>query len=228
MLKTAHAFANGFASFCAPLYDSLQDMATVRAVTDQRRATRAQLNLPVRIRWQGPLEQRIEHAETLDVSRTGLLFYRTQPLPVAARLWVTYPFSKESPAQPETPARVVRVKTTPGGGQLVAVELQPLPRPKVVASPPGQRTAERTAVALPFSVRRCGVPWGEEAMSLDVSDSGIRFTTPRQYQVGEVVRVVLAAGPWAAAQSELTARVVRVEPVPDSVEHHVAIQLEKS
>jgi hypothetical protein len=186
------------------------------------------LNLPVRIRWQAPLGQCMELAETLDVSRSGLLFYRTQPRPVAGRLWVVYPFSKDTPTQPETPARVARVKTTPGGGQLVAVEFQPLPRPTVVPSPPGKRYAERTAVALPVSVRRSGLPWGEEAMSLDVSDSGILFTTPRTYQVGETVRVALAAGRWAAAQSEMTARVVRVEPVPDSVEHRVAVQLEKA
>jgi len=96
-----------------------------------------------------------------------------------------------------------------------------------VPSPPGKRYAERTAVALPIRVRRDGLPWGEEAMSLDVSDSGILFTTPRPYQVGEKVRVTLAAGRWAAAQSELTARVVRVDPVSDSVEHRIAVQLEE-
>lgn len=202
-------------------------MSTSRAVTDQRRATRAQLNLPVRIRWQGPLGQCMELAETLDVSRSGLLFYRTQPRPVAARLWVVYPYASDSPTQPETPSRVARVKTTPGGGQLVAIEFQPLPRPRVVASPPGQRYAPRTAVALPVHVRRRGLPWGEEAMSLDVSDSGVLFTTAGQYQVGERVHVALAAGRWAAAQSEMSARVVRVEPVPDSVEHRVAVQLEQ-
>jgi hypothetical protein len=110
---------------------------------------------------------------------------------------------------------------------LVAVEFQPLPRPRVVASPPGKRYAERTAVALPVSVRRAGLPWGEVAMSMDVSDSGILFTTPRPYEVGETVRVVLAAGRWAAAQKEMTARVVRVEPVADSVDHRVAIQLDQ-
>ncbi len=203
-------------------------MSTSRAVTDQRRATRAQLNLPVRIRWQGPLGQSIELAETLDVSRSGLLFYRTQPRPVAARLWVVYPYARDSPTQPETPARVVRIKTTPGSGQLVAVEFQPLPRPHVVASPPGQRYAPRTAVALPVSVRRMGLPWGEQAMSLDVSDSGILFTTAGQYQVGERVHVALAAGRWTVAQSELPARVVRVEPVPDSVENRVAVEIGQS
>jgi hypothetical protein len=202
-------------------------MSTVRAVTEQRRSARAQLNLPVRIRWQGPLGQCMEMAETLDVSRSGLLFYRTQPRPVAARLWVVYPYSEDSPTQPETPARVARVKTTPGGGQLVAVEFQPLPRPTVVASPPGKRYAARTAVALPVNVRRAGLPWGEVAMSMDVSDSGILFTTPRPYEVGETVRVALSAGRWAAAQKEMLARVVRVEPVADSVEHRVAIQLDQ-
>ena len=60
-------------------------MSTVRAVTDQRRATRAQLNLPVRIRWQAPLGPCIETAETLDVSRSGLLFYRTHGAPDETR-----------------------------------------------------------------------------------------------------------------------------------------------
>lgn len=201
-------------------------MSTVRAVTEQRRSTRAQLNLPVRIRWQGPLGQSIELAETLDVSRTGLLFYRTQPLAVAAKLWVTYPFSKEGPAQPETPGRVVRVKTTPGGGQLVAIEFKPLPRPSLVPKTASHRGMERTPVALPVTIRTSGMPWGEEAMTLDVSDTGLRITTVRLYRVGEIVSVNLAAGRWAVAQGELPARVVRVDSVPDSVEHVVALKLE--
>lgn len=200
-------------------------MSTVRAVTEQRRATRAQLNLPVRIRWQGPLGQSIEIAETLDVSRTGVLFYRTQPMHVAERLWVTYPFSKESPAQPETPARVVRVKTTPGGGQLVALELKPLPRSTPAGLAASRRRTTRTAVALPLTIRPLNMPWGEEAMTLDVSDAGIRVTTTRQYQVGETVRVSLAAGRWAIAHGELPARIVRIDAVPDSVEHLVALEL---
>jgi len=170
----------------------------------------------------------MEIAETLDVSRTGLLFYRTEALAVAAKLWVAYPFSKESPAQPETPGRVVRVKTTPGGGQLVAIEFKPLPRPSLVPKAASQRRMERTPVALPVTIRTSGVPWGEEAMTLDVSDGGLRITTVRLYYVGEVVRVNLAAGRWAAAQGELPARVVRVDAVPDSIEHVVALQLERS
>jgi hypothetical protein len=202
-------------------------MASPRVLSEQRRASRAPLNLPLRIRWQGPLGQSVETAETLDVSRTGLLFYRTQPMPVCARLWVVYPFSKENAASlPETPARVVRVKTTPGGGQLVAVEFQPLRSAAVPVEVANRRRGQRTPVALAMSIRTPGVPWGEEAMTLDVSDGGMRFTTPRQYRVGETVRVALAGGRWAAAQGELAARVVRVEPVPGSVEHHVALRLE--
>lgn len=204
-------------------------MSTSRAVEKQRRSSRVQLNLPVRIRWQGPLGQSLEFAETLDVSRTGLLFYRTAPMPVSARLWVTYPFSKENPSsQPETPARVARVKTTPGGGQLVAVEFQPLRRAAVPVAVANRRCGERTPVALAMSIRIPGVPWPEEAMTLDVSDGGMLFTTPRQYRIGETVRVTLAGGRWAAAHGELVARVIRVQPVPDSVEHHVALALERS
>lgn len=210
-----------------PIHDR-ETLAILTDVNNHRRATRAPLNLPLRIRWQDSLRYCIEHAETLDVSRTGLLFYRTHPLRVAARLWVTYPYQKESPTQPEVPARVARVRTTPGGGQLVALEFQPLPRPAPIPMVKDTRRATRTPVALPLHVRRPHVPWGEEAMTLDVSDGGMQFTTSRQYCVDETLRVNLAAGRWAAAQGELTARVVRVEPIPESVEHRVALQLERN
>lgn len=211
----------------SPLATDFESASSLTTMSNQRRATRAPLNLPLRIRWQDSLRYCIEHAETLDVSRTGLLFYRTQPLRVAARLWVTYPYDKESPAQPETPARVARVRTTPGGGQLVALEFKPLPRPAQIPMVKDTRRATRTPVALPLFVRRPHAPWGEEAMTVDVSDGGMQFTTARQYLVDERLCVNLAAGRWAAAQGELAARVVRVEPIAESVEHRVALELER-
>src|SRR5712691_4158563 len=85
-------------------------------IKEQRRHPRAQLNLPVRLRWPTPLGQTTEVAETLDVCRGGLLIHRRDPCPIRAHLWVTFPFDSTLPlTQPETPARIARVKTTPTG-----------------------------------------------------------------------------------------------------------------
>ncbi len=192
-------------------------------VQEQRRSARVQLNLPVRLRWQSALRQTVEVSQSLDVSRTGLLFYRTQPLPVNSRLWVMHPYSPENAGgHPETPARVVRVKTTPGGGQLVAVEFE-FPRRSVAAVGKfNRRKSDRTSLALPVTVRRENIPWPEESMTLDVSPSGVAFRSAQQYAIGEEVRVKVAYGPWAAA-GELRARVVRMEATPNSVEQRIAL-----
>lgn len=198
-------------------------MSHTSKVLEQRRSSRVQLNLPVRLRWQSALHQTIEVSESLDVSRTGLLFYRTQAMPVNSRLWVMHPYSPEGAGgQPETPARVVRVKTTPGGGQLVAVEFEFPRRSAASAGKFNRRKNDRTSLALPLTVRRENIPWPEEFMTQDVSPSGVAFCTAQQYAMGEEVRVRVAYGPWAAA-GELRARVVRLQPVTDSVEQRVSL-----
>ncbi len=198
-------------------------MAPFPVVTDQRQSTRAPLNLPVRLRWQGALGQTVEVTQTLDSSRSGLLFYRTQAMAVNTRVWVTCPYSPESrDPMPETPARVVRVKTTPGGGQLVALMFDAPSRPAPLAGGPNLRAATRLPLALPLNVRLDDLPWPEQAMTSDISDSGVSFLTPRVYHHGEVVRVSVAHGAWGR-RGEAEARVVRVDPLPNSVEHRVAL-----
>lgn len=198
-------------------------MSHTSKVLDQRRSARVQLNLPVRLRWQSALRQTIEVSESLDVSRTGLLFYRTQAMPVNSRLWVMHPYSPETPGgQPETPARVVRVKTTPGGGQLVAVEFEFPRRNAPAAGTFNRRRANRTPLALPLTVRRENIPWPEENMTSDVSPTGVAFHTAQQYAMGEELRVRVSYGPWAAA-GELRARVVRLEPVQNSIGLRVSL-----
>ena len=200
-------------------------MAIPSVVSEQRKSPRVQLNLPVRLRWQGALGHALEVTETLDVSRGGLLFYRTAPMPLNARVWVTYPYDAQNAAgQPETPAHVVRVKTTPGGGQLVAVEFEAPRRSVTSVGSFNRRVAPRTPMALPLSVRLPDVPWPEESMTVDLSDTGMLIRTPHQYAVGDVVRVALSYGTWAR-KGEFEARVVRVEPIGDSVEQRVALAL---
>lgn len=199
-------------------------------MAERRRHPRAQLTLPVRLRWPMPLGQLTEVTETLDVCRSGLLVYRREPCPVGATLWVTVPFdSALSLAQPETPARVARVKETPTGGHLVGIAFEPL-RQSTGAAATGadRRGRERISLALPIRVRPAGAPWPEEAMTVDISDDGVRFSTARLYQAGDSVRITLPPGTpgseWGST-AEVPARVVRVAQRPGWVEQEVAVVL---
>ena len=70
---------------------------------------RVQLRLPVRLRWTAPLGQKIELAETIDVSRGGLLVSTKERHAPGVPVWVTFPYdSSLGDGQPEIPARVVR------------------------------------------------------------------------------------------------------------------------
>ena len=100
-------------------------MIPAPVVFEQRHYPRVQLHLPVRLRWLGPLGSRLETRQTLDVSRGGMLIYRPDECTKGARVWVTFPFNPAAPEpQPETAARVVRVKTTPAGGHLLSLALE--------------------------------------------------------------------------------------------------------
>jgi hypothetical protein len=186
---------------------------------EQRRHPRAQLSLPVRLRWLSPLGQLTEVTETLDVGRGGLLVHRREPCCVGARVWVTFPFDPSLLlAQPETPARVVRVATTPAGGNLVALELEP-PRPSDAAGRTHTRFArerrrhERLRLVLPIRVRPADSPWPEETMTVDISDDGVLFCTTRLYAAGDAIYIALPprsfGGRWISP-AELAARVVRI------------------
>ncbi len=197
----------------------------ISAVKDLRKSSRVPLTLPIRLRWQGALGQSIEITQTLDSSRSGLLFFRSEALPVNARLWVTFPYAADSrEAQPETPARVVRVKTTPGGGQIVAIEFERQSRPGPSLAVMNRRSSQRMALALPMTVRYHEVPWPEHAMTQDVSTYGVLFRTSRQYSLGDVVCVAIPHGVWAR-RGEMEGQVVRIDSVPQSLEIAVALAL---
>ncbi len=191
---------------------------------EHRRRPRAQLNLPVRLRWFTPLRQLTEVTETLDVSRGGLRIYCQEPCRVGAVVWVTFPFDAALPlTQPETLGRVVRLTTTPTGGYYVALELEEPPTYREVASarteaylaPAGERRRRaRILLALPIRVRLSDSPWPEETMTADISDDGMRFYTTRLYAVGGTVYVALPRGSFGGrwvSPAEVPARVVRAE-----------------
>ena len=198
-------------------------------VAEQRKYSRVQLNLPVRLRWRTPFGLTTEVSETLDAGRGGLLIYRAQVCAPGTTLWVTFPFDPEiRVSQPETPARVTRVKATPSGGHLVAIVFESLPQPATeTLGRRNRRACRRTRLALPMRVRPVGFPWAEETMTIDLSEEGALFGTSRVYQFGDEVRVKLENGPWPSrsGSEEIAAHIVRVSRLPDTSEQRVAIYL---
>lgn len=182
------------------------------SVKEQRQHPRVQLNLRARIRWRGPLGSLLEVTETLDVSREGILVHRQEECREGSRVWVTFPFDPvdAGPVQPETPARVVRLRKTPAGGHFVALHFEPPRRPAQWLDEIERRRFPRASFGLPILVRALNTPWPEEAMTQDISQSGVRFEAGREYSAGQAVRVQINWGPLAKA-GEVSAVVVRVE-----------------
>jgi hypothetical protein len=191
-------------------------MHALATSVDLRKHPRAQLRLPARIRWPGPLGMRLEVAETIDVSREGLLVYRNEACDVPSRVWVAFPFEPAAPTfvQPETPARIVRVEDDPAGGFRVGMSLPIAPRGLPHPARGERRSFERVPFALPIFVRPAGTPWPEESMAQGLSHGGTRFETSHIYVAGDIVLAQIPWGEWANAR-EIRGRVVRVEAVSD-------------
>jgi hypothetical protein len=208
---------------------------------DRREHHRAQLRLPVRIRWNTPFGQKTEVCKTLDISRGGLLVPCQETHAPGVGLWVTFPYdSSLGDGQPEMLAKVVRVgqaqngngskSTTQGASQrAVALHFALPTRPENNgnghAKDQERRESPRRALALPVRVRPEHVPWFEEAMTIDVSARGLRFLSSREYQEGDRLLVSFqptASAPWPTV-SETAARVLRIEAVPDSAALAVTI-----
>src|SRR6267378_3651531 len=76
---------------------------------DSREHRRVRMRLPVRLRWTTPFAQKIELAETIDVSRGGLLVSTKEPHTSGVPLWVTFPYDASlGDGQPEMLATIVR------------------------------------------------------------------------------------------------------------------------
>src|SRR5215471_13103786 len=92
----------------------------------RRQYPRVRLRLSARLRWSAPLGQRVEHCETINVSRGGLLVSCHEAQAPGHPLWVTFPFDADTSAmQPEVVARVLRRDAAgEGNGAGWAVALQ--------------------------------------------------------------------------------------------------------
>jgi len=208
---------------------------------DRREHHRAQLRLPVRIRWNTPFGQKTEVCKTLDISRGGLLVPCQETHAPGVALWVTFPYHTSlGDAQPEMLAKVVRAglalnghgsKSTDDGARERAVALHFALPPCSEGTGDGrakereQRDSARRALALPVRVRPEHIPWFEEAMTIDVSAQSLRFLSSREYQEGDRLLVSFepaASAPWPSA-SETSARVLRIEALPESAALAVTI-----
>jgi len=88
-----------------------------------------------------------------------------------------------------------------------------------------RRGSPRRALAVPVRVRPEGVPWFEEAMTIDFAEKSIRFRTYREYELGDHVKVAFqdsAPKQWTAT-ADVRCHVVRVTPAPDSFALDVAV-----
>jgi len=208
---------------------------------DRREHHRAQLNLPVRIRWNTPFGQKTEVCKTLDISRGGLLVPCQEAHAAGVPLWVTFPYDTSvGDGQPEMAAKVVRAGRPRNGNgsnstgdssneRAVALHFASPSRPESNgnghAKGPERRESPRRPLAVPVRVRPEHIPWFEEAMTIDVSAHGLRFLSSREYQEGERLLVSfepMASAPWPTA-SETATRVVRIEAVPESAALAVTI-----
>lgn len=213
---------------------------------DRREYHRAPLRLPVRLRWNTPLGQKTEVTNTVDVSRAGLRVTCANPHPVGGTLWVTFPYENSvGDSQPEILARVVRLGT-PGEAiedieesnaqrldfdartrSLLGLRLYPRAYSRGTQKAPQieRRAIPRRVIALPVRVRPQGIPWFEETMTMDISESGVRFLSGREYRVGDVLwlSIDLSLSANFPSNVDLSFRVVRLEAVPQSTSLSVAV-----
>jgi hypothetical protein len=214
---------------------------------DRREHHRAQLSLPVRIRWNTPFGQKTEVCKTLDISRGGLLVPCQETHATGVPLWVTFPYDASlGDGQPELIAKVVRAAQTRNGNghgrksngvgssaRAVALHFGLPVRAESNGNGHGsakeheRRGSPRRALAVPVRVRLDHVPWFEEAMTLEISAYGLRFLSNREYQIGQRLLIAFEpkmAVPWPVP--ETAARVLRIETVPESATLAVTIARE--
>ncbi|HKO04297.1 MAG TPA: PilZ domain-containing protein [Candidatus Acidoferrales bacterium] len=83
---------------------NVQGRSVMQEPAERRTKDRSNLMLPIRVRG----ENESEVTQTVDISRTGVLFRATRSYTVGQSVRVTVPFKPEEPAE-EIEARVVRI-----------------------------------------------------------------------------------------------------------------------
>src|SRR5207245_10974661 len=70
-----------------------------------------------------------------------------------------------------------------------------------------RRKSIRKPLAIPIRVHPETIPWFEEAMTLDVSETGMRFRSQREYASGDHLKIAfegVASAPWRGAREFLS------------------------
>ena len=106
------------------------------AAAEMPKHARARIELPVCLRWRGPLGMRLEKGKTADTSREGLSVRSGEPCEVSARVWLVFPFDTTNGAatQPEIPAQIVRTEKEPSGGCRATLKFEPSRRRQLTPS----------------------------------------------------------------------------------------------
>jgi len=90
---------------------------------------------------------------------------------------------------------------------------------------PERRGSARRALAVPVRVHPEGIPWFEEAMTVDISAQGMRFRSHREYALGDLLKIAFqdpASAPWHGTGKFLS-EIVRVAAVPGSIALDVGV-----
>jgi PilZ domain len=77
---------------------------------------------------------------------------------------------------------------------------------------------------MPVRVRPEDILWFEEAMTVDVSEEGLRFLSNREYRTGEHLFISFEPSSPAPWPKELRSRVVRVDGVAQSAALAVSVR----
>ncbi len=91
---------------------------------------------------------------------------------------------------------------------------------------PERRGSVRKALAIPVRIYPEGIPWFEEAMTIDISATGMRLRSHREYTLGDRLKIAFedpATAPWHGA-GEFHSEVVRVAPVPGSAALEIGVR----
>jgi len=149
------------------------------------------MRLPVRSRWPAPFGQKIELAETRDVSRGGLLGSGRETHAPRVPLRVIFPQDASPPnGQREVLARVARGREWNAAqpGCAVAIHFEGAERSSANGNrarrDPERRSSRRRLLAVPIRAPLEHVRWFQETMSLDFSPRGMRFRSQREHSTG--------------------------------------------
>ncbi len=176
------------------------------------------MELPIRVRQIGPPQDSVEITTSLDVSRNGVLFRTREPYSTHSTVWVTMPYHPQGGANNlEFPASVVRIDRAADGYAEIAVQfhsaradqLRPAYQPAPGAGPlrsSNRRSNNRVRMTLPIRVRDRQAP--EEGVTVDVSRTGVLFSSSRRFAEGEQVWVSMPYQPDGLSQ-EVPAQVIR-------------------